>query len=218
MVRARRRSRLAKHVQIELLKYFRAGSTARSAADLTGVNRNTAVLFFHKLREVIFAELAASQPGLMSGEVEADESYFGAGGRARSAGLSGAGAHSGFFTAKGHEPGRHRACPHRPSAPHRLALPAIFRGIDAGRGNRISAHHAGALCAHRQPGSADADRGLPRTGAAVACLSLQARECRADPGNAWLRALVAEIAQQDHTVEARISLRGFPWRRRWNRR
>lgn len=77
MVRVRRRSRLPRSIQIELVKYFCAGVTARSAAELTGVNRNTAILFFHKLREVIFEELAASQPGLMGGEVEVDESYFG---------------------------------------------------------------------------------------------------------------------------------------------
>ena len=77
MVKSRRRSRLPVSIQAELLKYFCAGATARSAAELTGVNRNTAILFFHKLREVIFAELAAAEPGLMSGEVEADESYFG---------------------------------------------------------------------------------------------------------------------------------------------
>jgi len=59
------------------LKYFCAGTTARSAAELTGVNRNTAILFFHKLREVIFDELAAAAPGLMGGEIEVDESYFG---------------------------------------------------------------------------------------------------------------------------------------------
>ena len=69
-------------MQIELLKYFCAGATARSTAELTGVNRNTAILFFHKLREVIFAELAAAEPGHMSGEVEADESYFHGAGRA----------------------------------------------------------------------------------------------------------------------------------------
>ena len=77
MIRARRRSRLPRSIQIELLKYFCAGTTARSAAQLTGVNRNTSILFFHKLREVIFEELAASTPGLMSGEIEVDESYFG---------------------------------------------------------------------------------------------------------------------------------------------
>jgi transposase len=41
------------------------------------VNRNTAILFYHKLREVIFAELEAEAPELMRGEIEVDESYFG---------------------------------------------------------------------------------------------------------------------------------------------
>ena len=77
MVSVRRRSRLPVSIQNELLKYFCAGVTARSAAELTGVNRNTAILFFHKLREVIFEELAAFDPGLMSGGIEVDESYFG---------------------------------------------------------------------------------------------------------------------------------------------
>ena len=77
MVRRRRGSRLPRSIQIELLKYFCAGTAARTAAALTGVNRNTAILFFHKLREVIFEELASLEPGLMSGEIEADESYFG---------------------------------------------------------------------------------------------------------------------------------------------
>ena len=48
-----------------------------TVAELTGVNRNTAILFFHKLHEVIFEELAASELGLMGGEIEVDESYFG---------------------------------------------------------------------------------------------------------------------------------------------
>ena len=51
MVTVRRRSRLSLSIQIELIKYFCAGVTARSAAELSGVNRNTAILFFHKLRE-----------------------------------------------------------------------------------------------------------------------------------------------------------------------
>ncbi|MBB6260049.1 hypothetical protein FHS77_000573 [Paenochrobactrum gallinarii] len=44
---------------------------------MTGVNRNTAILFFHKLREVIFEKLASSVTGLMGGDIEVDESYFG---------------------------------------------------------------------------------------------------------------------------------------------
>jgi transposase len=77
MVTARRRSRLRASVQIELIKYFCAGVTARSAAELTGVNRNSAVLFFHKLREVIYENLAREAPELLGGEIEVDESYFG---------------------------------------------------------------------------------------------------------------------------------------------
>ena len=77
MVTVRRRSRLRTSIQIELIKYFCAGVTARSAAQLTQINRNSAVLFFHKLREVIFEHLAAEAPELLSGEIEVDESYFG---------------------------------------------------------------------------------------------------------------------------------------------
>lgn len=39
--------------QLELIKYFVAGATARTAADLVGIHRNTAIRFFHKLREKI---------------------------------------------------------------------------------------------------------------------------------------------------------------------
>jgi transposase len=77
MVTARRRSRLRTSIQIELIKYFCAGVTARSAAELTGINRNSAILFFHKLREVIFERLALETPELLGGEIEVDESYFG---------------------------------------------------------------------------------------------------------------------------------------------
>ena len=72
MVTTRRRSRLTRSIQIELIKYFCAGATARSAAELSGINRNTAILFFHKLRDVILEEPAALEPGLMGGEIEVD--------------------------------------------------------------------------------------------------------------------------------------------------
>jgi len=49
MVRFRRKSRLSQVKQEDLIKYFVAGSTARSAAVLVGVNRHTATLYFHKL-------------------------------------------------------------------------------------------------------------------------------------------------------------------------
>lgn len=77
MVTFRRRSRLPRCIQIELIKYFCAGATARTVAELSRVNRKTAILFFHKLREVIFNELNQLEPDLMSGETEVDKSYFG---------------------------------------------------------------------------------------------------------------------------------------------
>ena len=77
MVRSRRRNRLPRSIQIELLKYCCSGATARSVAELTGVNRNTAIFFFYKLREAVFEELAACEPGLIGWEIEVDESYFG---------------------------------------------------------------------------------------------------------------------------------------------
>ena len=77
MVTVRRRSRLSLSIQIELIKYFCAGVTARSAAELSGVNRNTAILFIHKLRETIHEEIISGETTQMSGEIELDESYFG---------------------------------------------------------------------------------------------------------------------------------------------
>jgi transposase len=41
------------------------------------VNRHSATLFYHKLREVIAARLGALAPERFAGEVEVDESYFG---------------------------------------------------------------------------------------------------------------------------------------------
>ncbi len=77
MFTTRRRSRLPRSIQIELMKYFCAGVTARSAAELSGVNHNTAILFFHKLRETIYEQIVSDEPTMMSGEIELDESYFG---------------------------------------------------------------------------------------------------------------------------------------------
>ena len=57
------------------MEHFVAGTTARAAADLVGVHRNTAILFYHRLRRVIAEELTKASP--LSGEVEVDDSYFG---------------------------------------------------------------------------------------------------------------------------------------------
>ncbi len=72
---SRRRSRLSLGTQIRLLELFVVGTPARTAAALVGVNRHTATLFFHKLREVIAARIADEAP--LDGEIELDESYFG---------------------------------------------------------------------------------------------------------------------------------------------
>ncbi len=72
----RRRSRLLPSIQLELLRLFVAGVPARVAAEVTGGNRNTAILFFHKLRQIIASRLAEESPCL-DGEIEGDERYFG---------------------------------------------------------------------------------------------------------------------------------------------
>ena len=58
-----------------MLEHFVAGSTARTAGELIGVNRNTARLFFHRLRTIIAEEQEKHSP--FTGEIEVDESYFG---------------------------------------------------------------------------------------------------------------------------------------------
>jgi transposase-like protein len=53
MVRQEQKSRLLPSIRKKLFEQFVAGVSARTAAKLTGVDRNTAILFFHKLREII---------------------------------------------------------------------------------------------------------------------------------------------------------------------
>ena len=76
MDKLRRRSRLLPSIQKALIVQFVAGVPARTAAELVGVNRNTAILFFHKLREVIVENVTKEAP-FLQGEIEVDESYFG---------------------------------------------------------------------------------------------------------------------------------------------
>ena len=68
--------KLSRLEQLDLMKYFVAGSTARTAADLVGIHRNTAVRFFHKLREKI-AIKQQNRSEQFCGKIELDESYFG---------------------------------------------------------------------------------------------------------------------------------------------
>ena len=70
-----RKSRLSWHKQSRLIELFVAGSTARTSAHLVGVNKTTASYYFHRLRELIY--LFSEDAGLLEGEIEVDESYFG---------------------------------------------------------------------------------------------------------------------------------------------
>lgn len=69
-----RRSRLTVRQQGRLIEYFVAGATARAAAGLLGIQPNTAIGFFMRLRKLIASRLPSYE---LAGEVEADESYFG---------------------------------------------------------------------------------------------------------------------------------------------
>jgi transposase len=71
----RRKSKLPRRTQLRLIEHFVADTTARMAAELVGVNRNTATLFYHRLRETITERIADESP--FGGEIEIDESYFG---------------------------------------------------------------------------------------------------------------------------------------------
>ncbi len=70
-----RKSRLSWSKQLRLIELFVAGSTARVAASLVGVNKTTSAYYFHRLRLLIFRYI--SDESMLFGEVEVDESYFG---------------------------------------------------------------------------------------------------------------------------------------------
>jgi len=78
-----RNSRLNSAQTRRLLEHFVAGTTARTAAELIGVNRNTATHFYHRLRKLIAARLARAGPLSAGGEVEIDEVYFCSAGKTR---------------------------------------------------------------------------------------------------------------------------------------
>jgi len=72
-----RKSRLSKSIQRKLLEHFVAGTTARCAASLVGVNFKTACYYFQRLREIIAHQLEQESHEVFGGEIEVDESYFG---------------------------------------------------------------------------------------------------------------------------------------------
>jgi len=71
-----RKSRLSQHEQGRLIEHFVAVTTARTAARLCGVHRNTVAYYFLSLRKIITYELEAESEAMFGGEIEVDESYF----------------------------------------------------------------------------------------------------------------------------------------------
>ncbi|MFK5203086.1 transposase, partial [Glaesserella parasuis] len=69
--------KLKKSIQKKLLEFFVLEVTARSAADLLGIQPNSAILFYRKIREVICYHLALEADEVFDGQIELDESYFG---------------------------------------------------------------------------------------------------------------------------------------------
>ena len=63
-----RKSRLIRSKQGRLVEHFVAGTTARTAASLCGVNRTPAALYFLRLREIIAYELEAESAAMFGGE------------------------------------------------------------------------------------------------------------------------------------------------------
>ena len=70
-------SKLSPRQTGELLKLFVSGSTARAAGEMVGVHRNTAALFFTKVRRLIAEYQEQKMSEAFDGPVEIDESYFG---------------------------------------------------------------------------------------------------------------------------------------------
>lgn len=69
--------KLKKSIQNKLLGFFVLEVTARAAADLLGIQANSASLFYRKIREVISHHLALEADEVFDAQIELDESYFG---------------------------------------------------------------------------------------------------------------------------------------------
>ena len=69
-----RTSRLTPRQQGKLIEHFVLGATARAASEVACVNVKTGTAFYMRLRQLIASNLPSYE---LSGEIEADESYFG---------------------------------------------------------------------------------------------------------------------------------------------
>ena len=72
-----RKSRLSQYKQDRLIEHFVAGTTARCAAELVQVNKNSSAYYFHRLRLIIYEHQKRFENTLFEGKIEVDESYFG---------------------------------------------------------------------------------------------------------------------------------------------
>ena len=69
-----RKSRMSTHQQYRLIEHFVAGTTARAASELIGVQANMSARFYMRLRKLIASKLPSYE---LYEQVEVDESYFG---------------------------------------------------------------------------------------------------------------------------------------------
>ena len=69
--------KLTNKCQQKLLEFFVLQVTARSAANLLGIQANSAALFYQKIREIIAFQIEQESHEFFDGEIELDESYFG---------------------------------------------------------------------------------------------------------------------------------------------
>ena len=69
--------KLNKSIQNKLLGFFVLDVKAQVAADLLGIQANSGILFYRKIREVISYHLSLEADEVFDGQIELDESYFG---------------------------------------------------------------------------------------------------------------------------------------------
>jgi len=72
-----KKSRLSKNKQLRLIEHFVAGTTARCAACLVGINKSSTAYYFQGLRTITAPQIEQESQEVLGGEIEADESYFG---------------------------------------------------------------------------------------------------------------------------------------------
>lgn len=70
------RCKLNRKIQIRLLEFFIAEVTTRTAADLLGIQPNSAALFYRKIRQIIMFHLDQDAIEVFQGQIELDGNYL----------------------------------------------------------------------------------------------------------------------------------------------